>query len=583
MSIDNNYMENKLRQLESQSLPDLSHQDKHWHEMKSMLAPPAIPAISKPSGSSSARKWFIAACVTAGLVLLVFSLAEKQTPEKKPVIAEKTTTQTHTLTENTQTNSNDTSARPVKTTITGTVPKDNTHLSNKDIVYAIPGNNKKCNCSSDWLSDSIRLNLVADSIDLPEDKGAILAAFFAQMEKSEQEFVIDSKRDTVIYGKDGTALLIPANSFTGNGKVTISMKEYYSYEDIITNKLSTMSDGAQLETGGMLYIKASVNGREVALRSSKSIRWFLPDTSADMSGMQLFTGIQAQQTLIDKKTTEDLNDGTEVVVSGSNGFINWRPTSNGFLNDFIGVRVRAVDLRDLPFKTVANKKYKAYYYINSESSYSKEELRDSLQKKYPYYDKIIIAGKRKKKEWMPGLLMSTNRESYEITYSIGDTAWLYPFEAKAYKLNIIDTLAYSNKSSTSALSPSVNSQLKKIAMKYSVNINTLGWVNCDRFYGDNRPKTEFVVNLNDDASDYYTFLVFERIKSMMSGSVAGNKVVFSNIPKDEPARLISVGVKNGKTVSAMQPVKISAAILTGLQFEETTPETFKEKAGELDK
>lgn len=582
MSMDNHNMENKLRHLESQSLPDLSHQDKHWQEMKNLLTPAAVPSTS-PAISKSWR-WIMAACVAVVFVLLLINTTKKQTADNKTIVKEKTVSQQKTILSGEKTAAGkDTTSLPAPVQTSRASTNNNIKPAAKEPVYAIPGTAKKCNCKDDWLTDTVKIDATFTDAVVTEDKGTTLAAFFAQLEKPLQEFVIDNKRDTMLYGKEGTALLIPANSFNTNGKVTISLKEYYSYEDIITNKLSTMSDGSQLETGGMLYITASVNGQEVALSRKKSIRWFLPDTSADINGMQLFTGTQSQQKQEDDKPAEKLNYDTAAIVSGNNGPVNWRPTSNGFANDFINLRVRAIDLRDLPFKTVSNKKYKAYYYINSESSLSKEELRDSLQKKYPYYDKIIIAGKRKKKEWAPTLILSPNRDSYEIAYSIGDTAWLHPAEAKVYKLSIIDTLAYTNRSSTSAFSASVNSELKKVASKYSVDINKLGWVNCDRFYNDNRPKVEYVVNLNDEASGYYTVLVFDRIKSMMSGYLAGNKVVFSGVPSGETARVISVGVKKGKAVSAMRPVRIAATILNDLQFEETTPSSFKETAAALDK
>jgi len=70
---------------------------------------------------------------------------------------------------------------------------------------------------------------------------------------------------------------------------------------------------------------------------------------------------------------------------------------------------------------------------------------------------------------------------------------------------------------------------------------------------------------------------------MMNGSVAGNKIIFYNVPEGESVKVVSVGVNdNGKPIAAMQSTKISRIILEGLKFEETTASDFKEKAGTLD-
>ena len=45
-----------------------------------------------------------------------------------------------------------------------------------------------------------------------------------------------------------------------------------------------------------------------------------------------------------------------------------------------------------------------------------------------------------------------------------------------------------------------NTNLNQLAKRYSVDIRELGWINCDRFYQDNSPRIEYIVNLGDTAS-----------------------------------------------------------------------------------
>lgn len=610
MSIDNINMENKLRQLESQSLPDLSQQDKHWQEMKNLLTPAAAPASS---GITNARKWFIAACITAAVVLFVFILAKRQTADEKPLVNKKTVIQKEaaTITEKIQP-VNDTTALPAL--IQNNTPGLNNDIkaAPKEPVYAISATAKKCNCKNDWLTDSIKMDTATADISTTEDKGTTLAAFFAQLEKPTQEFVIDSRRDTVIFGNEGSALLIPAGSFTGNESITIEMKEYYSNEDIITNKLSTTSDDNPLITGGMLHLQAYSNGKPVVLRPSASIRWFIPDTSADMKEMQVFNGEGFPG--LRKGFIVDDNTGTnKTLVIGEYNSINWVPEERMFTENYFYTSVRVLDMRDEPYQSKDRKKGRiGKFHIAADSKISKEQMEKDLMDKYGYY-KVKIKVPKDRRGFMsrifPGLFR-LSRIRWSSLESLGDSTWMDAQVAARYKLKATDTMV-SNRTGTGSriftftgsnsgrgtglqrfdttlysnnANPAFTKEnLAALSKKYSVDITKLGWINCDKFYKDNRPKVPLYVDIKDTAKNYYTLLVFDKIKSMMSGIVSGNKVVFSNIPEGAKAKVISIGIRKGKSVAAVQKVTISKDVVSDLRFEETTPEAFKEKAATLNK
>jgi hypothetical protein len=124
---------------------------------------------------------------------------------------------------------------------------------------------------------------------------------------------------------------------------------------------------------------------------------------------------------------------------------------------------------------------------------------------------------------------------------------------------------------------------KQLGERFSVELRTLGWINCDRFLNDNRPKVLFAVDLKDTAANYHTLIAFENIKSVMEGIVAGNKVVFANIPAGETVKIISVGIQDGKPVSASETVQVSSQPFSNLRFESTTPSEFKQEIALLDK
>ncbi len=86
----------------------------------------------------------------------------------------------------------------------------------------------------------------------------------------EQLFIINSKKDTFLIGSKGTQMLFKANSFFDslgqsiNGSVRINLKEYYTVQDFINNRLSTQTvDGKLLRSSGMISLKLSSDNGSV--------------------------------------------------------------------------------------------------------------------------------------------------------------------------------------------------------------------------------------------------------------------------------------------------------------------------------
>jgi len=106
----------------------------------------------------------------------------------------------------------------------------------------------------------------------------------------EQEFFsIKTDQDTLVETKDGIVIYIPANAFnTTEAEVDLLIQGAITAEDILTAGLSTITaDGQELETGGMFYIDAYVNGERVDLL--KEITVDVP-TNEKKSGMELYDG-----------------------------------------------------------------------------------------------------------------------------------------------------------------------------------------------------------------------------------------------------------------------------------------------------
>lgn len=587
MQYDNNYTDKKLQELESQSLPDLTAMDQHWQQMRSLLQPAIVPAKSQKGNRKKIVRWILAAAVIGGTILVGTSLfkSDKSSKGKGVVVNNPNIKKDAAHHDNgymmppTDSEGALTSAggnRKTKTVVS-TIAKQKTRT---DRLNPIKTNQTSTN----------QVTMVNPSITKTDDAidpKVLLGNFFQQLEKPAQEFTISNKTDTIIHGRDGTALLVPANSFAGGNEVVITIREFYSYEDIVTNKLSTLSNNEQLVTGGMLHVMATINGKEVDVQPGKAIRWFIPDTSAAMKQMQLFNGVRNANSTRMKKVWGDGPHDTTMVADNN---INWTAESSPFFDNYVYTGVKVLDLRNEPYKTTKNGS-KAFFCIAPNSQLSKRELAAVLKEKYGY-EKVKI--RRKGSENGFWFSIDLNSTPKRLSEELGDSTWMDIRMAQTYNLPATDTTY-----STRAFSPEFYFQksrsdraygalfnsatLKQVSAKYSVDIRKLGWVNCDRFLNSPAPKVDYYVNLNDTATNYFTFLVFDRVKSMMSGSILKNGVMFNGVPQGESAKVISVGIQNGKPILAVKNVIISSGARADLVFESTTPDAFKQEVGTLDK
>lgn len=136
-----------------------------------------------------------------------------------------------------------------------------------------------------------------------------------------QEFVVQPRRDTLLIGRQGTQLLVPADAWetAAGGPVRLQVQEYYRLSDIILAGLSTTADGRLLETAGMLKLTASRPDRTpVALRSMAALNLRMPATEIK-DGMQLFwgdtTGQHGPNWVLGQRNTDPKEVIEEIVVT----------------------------------------------------------------------------------------------------------------------------------------------------------------------------------------------------------------------------------------------------------------------------
>jgi len=366
-------------------------------------------------------------------------------------------------------------------------------------------------------------------------------------------------------------------------------------------------------------------------------------TEKDMENMQLFLGEQHIQQ--NATPVVQLNDNHSVTRSTSAKSINWTARPQYFLKRRIITEAKVLNIIDQPYSVKQNANGSAGYFMVGDSlAMGKAELKKLLRKKYGYHTVILRSNVRDRFKSGPGDGRDFDREYAE---RIGDSLWMDIKIAVQYGLNTPVTRTRVIEEIQPAPSKTVKVQTsllpgdtakgnllrrgqqrpgtvvdnetvidfptpllmptrdaivftpvmdiaagapvrtiaipKEINSRYSVNLSELGWINCDRFYADSRKKINYKVNLGDTAANYYTMLVFENMRSMMTGYIDDTKVVFQNIPVDEPVKIISIGInKKGKTVYSVTHTTTSSEELKGLQFQATSVPDLKTSLSKLD-
>jgi hypothetical protein len=102
-----------------------------------------------------------------------------------------------------------------------------------------------------------------------------------------EQYVFNTATDTLFVTPQGTVIALPKNVFaTTEPRLTLTVKEAYTYGDMLLHQLTTVADNDNLmETGGMLYLQATdKTGKEVPLKPNKTIKVQMPSTNlkADM-------------------------------------------------------------------------------------------------------------------------------------------------------------------------------------------------------------------------------------------------------------------------------------------------------------
>jgi hypothetical protein len=113
----------------------------------------------------------------------------------------------------------------------------------------------------------------------------------------------------------------------------------------------------------------------------------------------------------------------------------------------------------------------------------------------------------------------------------------------------------------------------KQLLYYELAVNKMGWINCDRFYQDKRPKINFTV-LAPQKTDFMV-MQLSNYRSQMLGYKLGNAWRFDYLPEGESFKIIAITVTDNQRHIAVEKGIVDSKYLT---IDQGNPMTDKEFA-----
>ncbi len=371
------------------------------------------------------------------------------------------------------------------------------------------------------------------------------------LDKPVNRFNIPPDQDTVLIGKEGTRLVIPAFAFANkkgvvsNDVITIVLREYYTYDDIIAAKLSTTSGGEQLISGGMVNITATINGENARLGAGKNIKLQMPATKVDEQ-MQLFRGVRSslKNAAVAKFLDNRMIDTVHYLkrITDEKGDIDW--ISEGQeqkFSDPLNRRIIVLDPYGDPYHVERRRKVKAWFYVAKNCPLSNDEMKTKLRAHSNEYFEII---KIKRVHVVPTARYRIRAERLSIA---GDSVEMTFRQALRKKLlSPADSIRVLERFRTDSIALDERHQLMD---KYNFTITNLGWFNCDKFNNTRGPGVLFTFKPGTgfDPGSMVSHIVFTRYKSVMPGAYKDDRISFGKVPKGENVKIVCIGIKNGKS------------------------------------
>lgn len=136
----------------------------------------------------------------------------------------------------------------------------------------------------------------------------------------EQTWLVNLSKDTIIVGNKGTRIKFPQSCFVDSAgseitdQVKITLKEYYTIQDFISNRLSTATtDGQILQSSGMIFLEARSGNKSLRIKDTSPVTIMFPRV-VDADVANLFLGETGNYGEMKWQLLEPVHNDTIVIV-----------------------------------------------------------------------------------------------------------------------------------------------------------------------------------------------------------------------------------------------------------------------------
>lgn len=409
-------------------------------------------------------------------------------------------------------------------------------------------------------------------------------AFPQTLSVKSDTLLIDNTKDTLVFGSKGTGLFFEKESFElpdgtiPKGKISVQLKECYSNSDIVRENLTTTSNGKLLETRGMINVLAFSENQELKLKQGKKfIIHFPKDTVDRKKQMNLFYATNNSDAPTDWKLDSATLLKSTAYMSGwlHTGYAYGDTTKAGFY--FKGEKTDRIyeyfyknfdNTKLQPTISTVDKTYSVDFIVSKQGNITnltiKEERFDSSGRKIilktkvdPYFYTYI----KQLPQLEPYRDYDGNAFDSECSFYIN--MGLYPPD---YRNNESYNKAFNEKYSLFK-NNTIQSMSDAELNYYIFSSAKLGWINCDFFWEVKDEKIDYIVKVDPGAKPNIK-LVFQEAKSILTGTLEGDKYIFRNVPINQNVKIVAINFKASKPLLSIALTKTSKEIFDKLDYKE---------------
>ncbi|MFT5819050.1 MAG: hypothetical protein ACI8ZM_000272 [Crocinitomix sp.] len=430
-----------------------------------------------------------------------------------------------------------------------------------------------------YLFVAILLNSCAGEISEENNANSGTVDLQNELDVEANQFTISQKRDTILFGEAGTAIFIEANSFESfNGieltHVDFSLKEYYDMSDMLIQDLSTEAENGVLETGGMIHIEATSNGKKVYLKAGKDLIIHFPKNGNTVE-MQLFSQSNMEYSTNTIKWKEEkasigheIDTITPFIMKYDDLDSDTMVTTNG--TDIWTWLENEIILTENERDYVRLRDFNIEYVTTSTGQISEVELQKGYNEKRCKRLLKIIKG-------MPDVI------PFKRSGKVIDMKGWVNFAVKYVPAKHLSNEAYLREIEGKYSNFEKNSinDIDQMELNYYIfNTVKLGWLNCDHFVDDPSPKVDMSLNL-DEPENLMIKFIYKDLKSIITPTYKDGINHFKGIPEGKDITLIIIKTVKKKVQLSITEHITSQGELKGVSFKDYTMEELKNELVKL--